>query len=272
MQISVIIPTWNRYPWLKRALESVRTQRGPEFEILVVDDGSEDETPVRLPEEFPAVRMIRMANAGPAAARNRGVAASSGEWIAFLDSDDVWLPGKLDAQMEFFRQNPEYRIAQTEEIWIRNGVRVNPMKKHQKTGGQIFEACLPLCLISPSAVIMHRSLWEETGGFDESFPACEDYDLWLRVAAVNPVGLISTPYVVKYGGHADQLSHAYPAMDRFRIRALVKILESGKLSETQAYAARAMLESKTQIYLQGALKRSKEKEAEEIRTLVHGLL
>ena len=159
--------------------------------------------------------------------------------------------------MDFFKQHPEYRIAQTEEIWIRSGKRVNPMKKHQKYGGMIFERCLPLCIVSPSAVVIHRSLFEEAGLFDESLPACEDYDLWLRIAARHPVGLIEKPYVTKFGGHADQRSREFPAMDRFRIYALKKILNSGVLDAAQEKAAREMLDEKIKIFTTGAAKRGK---------------
>jgi glycosyltransferase involved in cell wall biosynthesis len=267
--ISVIIPTFNRRESLTRALRSALAQTGAAYDIWVIDDGSTDGTGDMLRQEFPSVQYAWFPNAGPAAARNRGIERSQGEWIAFLDSDDEWRPGKLQAQLEFFRAHPEYRIAQTEEIWIRNGRRVNPMKKHRKFGGQIFEKCLPLCLISPSAVMLQRSLLEETGLFDESFPACEDYDLWLRIACRHPVGLLQEPYVIKYGGHADQRSAEFPAMDQFRIRALQKILESGRLDSQQRQTALAELEIKSRIYMQGALKRGKHEEAEKVQGVLN---
>lgn len=284
--ISVIIPTYNRAAVLPRAIDSVLAQKNAEFELIIVDDGSTDNTsstlnaqrstkntsvqvsePDRLKERC-ALHVVRCAeNKGPSAARNLGIKHAKGEWIAFLDSDDEWKPGKLKAQLEFFVKNPEYLICQTEEIWIRNGHRVNPMKKHQKSGGFIFEQCLPLCVVSPSAVMMHRKLFDEVGLFDESLPACEDYDLWLRIAAKHPIGLIEKPYIFKYGGHADQRSREFPAMDQFRIRSLAKILSQNVLRPEQAAAARKMLEEKAKIYIEGALKRGKEEEAEEIALL-----
>lgn len=271
-EVSVIIPTFNRETLLPRALSSVLGQTGVSFELSVVDDGSTDGTRALIEKDFPSVNYLHQNNQGPSAARNRGIERSRGQWIAFLDSDDEWLPGKLEAQLAFFRQNPSYRILQTEEIWIRNGKRVNAMNKHKKYGGFIFEKCLPLCAVSPSAVMIHKSLFEEIGLFDESLPACEDYDLWLRIAARHPVGLIEKPYVTRYGGHADQCSSKYPAMDLFRIRALVKILKSGTLSPEQTALAEKTLKEKSQIYIQGALKRGKAKEAEEIRGLIHETL
>ncbi len=267
--LSVIIPTYNRRPVLARALRSVLDQKPAPDEVLVVDDGSTDGTPEWLAREFPSVILIRQANQGPAAARNRGIEKASGTWLAFLDSDDEWLPGKLKSQWDFFHAHPEYRMAQTEELWIRNGQRVNPMKKHQKHGGWIFDKCLPLCLISPSAVMLQKSLLEETGVFDESYPACEDYELWLRITARYPVGLIARPGIKKYGGHDDQRSREFPAMDRFRIRALIKTLESGLLNSEQTQSALAMLAEKSSIFFAGAEKRDPHEEAESLKKKLH---
>lgn len=268
INVTVIIPTYNRREKLRKALHSVLAQRDVSFELIVVDDGSSDGTAEMIAKEFPSVTYLYQKNQGPAAARNRGMERARGEWIAFLDSDDEWMPGKLAAQLEFFSRHPDYKICQTEEIWIRNGRRVNPRKKHQKFGGWIFEKCLPLCIVSPSAVMMHRRLLEEVGLFDESLPACEDYDLWLRIASRLPIGLIERPYVLKYGGHADQRSREFPAMDRFRIASLAKLLGSGILTQGQAEAARQMLQIKSRIYTAGALKRGKKGEAERFRRLV----
>jgi hypothetical protein len=176
------------------------------------------------------------------------------------EDDDLWLPEKLETQIRFFSQNPKAMICQTEEIWIRNDLRVNPRKKHQKYSGDIFAPSLLLCLVSPSAVMIRRELFEQVGCFDETLPACEDYDLWLRISAQFPICLIDRPLVVKRGGHPDQLSRTTPALDRFRIQALVKILGSGKLTAGQYDLAYQELETKCRIYGQGCLKRGKAKE------------
>ncbi len=280
--ISVIIPVHNRQDVLPRAVGSVLKQKGVSFELIIVDDGSTEDpcsklgaqtTPVSLPKECHALRIIRCPeNKGPAAARNRGIKETHGTWIAFLDSDDEWKPGKLKAQLDFFAKHPDYGICQTEEIWVRNGTRVNPMKKHKKYGGWIFRECLPLCIVSPSAVMMQRKFFDAVGLFDESLPACEDYDLWLRIASRYPVGLIEKPYLIKYGGHTDQRSREFPAMDRFRIQSLAKILREKILDPEQEAAARKMLEEKAKIYIAGALKRGKEKEAEEVRLLIRNVI
>ncbi len=264
IQVSVVIPAYNRREKLGKAIESVRAQAGCAFEIIVVDDGSADGTAEMIAGSFPEVRYFYQANQGPAAARNHGIKKARGEWLSFLDSDDEWLKGKLAAQLEFAQNHPEFLIHQTGEIWIRDGRRVNPMKKHQKYGGFIFEKCLALCIVSPSAVMIHKRVFEAAGLFDETFPACEDYDLWLRIASKFPVGLLEKNYVVKYGGHADQRSHEFPAMDRFRIRSLSKLILSGMLNPAQHQAASKTLQEKLLIYTQGAQKRGHYDEAKEL--------
>ncbi|MES9888132.1 MAG: glycosyltransferase family A protein, partial [Candidatus Sedimenticola sp. 6PFRAG1] len=229
MQISVVIPTHNRATVLERALASVLTQTHPAMEVIVVDDGSEDRTRELLAQKFPSVRYLHQPNQGVSSARNLGIANARGDWIAFLDSDDEWLPGKLQAQKELLSNHPDIRICHTEEIWIRDGKRVNQMKKHTKQGGVIFRHCLPLCVISPSSVMIHRDVFEQVGVFDESLPACEDYDLWLRICARYPVAFIEQPQINKYGGHDDQLSRRHWGMDRFRLQALEKIIVSGEI-------------------------------------------
>ncbi|MES9846080.1 MAG: glycosyltransferase family A protein [Candidatus Sedimenticola sp. PURPLELP] len=267
MQISVVIPTHNRATVLERALASVLTQTHPAMEVIVVDDGSEDRTRELLAQKFPSVRYLHQPNQGVSSARNLGIANARGDWIAFLDSDDEWLPGKLQAQKELLSNHPDIRICHTEEIWIRDGKRVNQMKKHTKQGGVIFRHCLPLCVISPSSVMIHRDVFEQVGVFDESLPACEDYDLWLRICARYPVAFIEQPQINKYGGHDDQLSRRHWGMDRFRLQALEKIIVSGEIQGQDLEAASEMLTRKAAILANGAEKRGKHEEAARYRAL-----
>lgn len=268
-KISVIIPTYNRRDCLRNALESVVRQKNADFEVIVVDDGSSDGTGEMVYRDYPEVRYVWQENAGPSAARNHGIRLAQADWLAFLDSDDIWLDGKLAAQLDYIREHPEMRICQTEEIWIRNGRRVNPMNKHLKPAGSIYESCLELCLISPSSVMIHRSVLEDAGNFDETYPACEDYELWLRIASRYPVGKIEQPLITKYGGHDGQLSKEFPAMDRFRILALIKILLAKTLNPGQEAATWETLEKKISIYLTGAEKRGKKDEADQLKSLYH---
>jgi glycosyltransferase involved in cell wall biosynthesis len=258
--VSVILTTYNRGWVLREAIDSVLAQDFRDFELIVVDDGSTDDTGQLLDAYDQDLIVLRQSNQGVSAARNRGIAAAGGRLVAFLDSDDLWLPGKLTRQVAFFSSNPAAVINQTEEIWIRNGVRVNPKTRHHKLSGMIFEQSLALCLVSPSAVMIKRTLFDEVGLFDEDLPACEDYDLWLRISWRYPVHLIETPLIVKRGGHADQLSKA-PGLDKFRIQALKKIIESGQLEPDLYRAALRTLLEKCTIFAGGCRKRGKDAEA-----------
>lgn len=264
-----VIPTYNRPDLTVQAIGSVLGQTLGDFECIVVDDGSTDETPERLAAiRDSRLRVVRKTHGGVSAARNHGVSLCDSPWVAFLDSDDLWLPRKMERQMQCLAEHRSLRIAQTDETWIRDGVEVNPMKKHRKSGGDLFGRSLALCVISPSAVTLARALFDELGGFDETFPVCEDYDLWLRATCREPVGFLPEKLVVKYGGHGDQLSRTTPVLDRYRIRAIDKILRSGRLDATQCQAAVDELERKSQIVAQGCLKRGKREEAEQVLALV----
>ncbi len=268
-KVSVIIPTYNRLAFLEEAIGSVLSQDYEDYELIVVDDGSTDGTEDMVGRFAGRMTFIRQDNRGVSCARNRGIDNSTGEHIAFLDSDDMWLQYKLSSQMDFFTRNPDALICHTEEIWVRNGVRVNPMKKHKKYSGMIFERVLPLCIVSPSSVMIRRDLFFHTIGlFDESLPACEDYDLWLRIAARFPIYLLETPLIIKRGGHTDQLSRKFAGLDRFRIKALVKILESGTLSPRQYDASLRELRRKCQIFGNGCMKRGRIEEGEKYLKLV----
>jgi glycosyltransferase involved in cell wall biosynthesis len=258
--VSVIIPTYNRGWILTEAIDSVLAQDYLDYELIVVDDGSTDNTREILDTYGQDIIVLRQANNGVSAARNRGIAEAGGQLVAFLDSDDLWLPRKLSRQVDFFKFNPAAVINQTEEIWFRNGVRVNPKDRHRKPSGMIFERSLGLCLVSPSAVMIQKTLFDAVGVFDENLPACEDYDLWLRISCRYPVHLIDAPLIIKRGGHGDQLSSA-PGLDRFRIQSLKKIIESEQLTESQYRAAVRSLRDKCAIYAGGCRKRGRVAEA-----------
>ena len=259
--ISVIIPTYNRAHILPRALDSVLAQTQLPIEIIVVNDGSTDGTKSVL-SNYPGLKIIDQQYSGVSAARNIGLEHTNGEWIAFLDSDDEWLPGKLEQQWAAIC-NDDKLICHTEEIWIRNGKRVNPMKKHQKYGGHIYEKCLPLCVISPSSVMIHQSVFNDIGVFDESLEVCEDYDLWLRICSKYSVLFIDEPLIMKYGGHEDQLSRKHWGMDRFRVKALEKMIGSGALNDEDEKATVDMILQKCEIIINGMKKRGKDVEAME---------
>jgi glycosyltransferase involved in cell wall biosynthesis len=260
-EISVIIPTYNRASMVVEAVESVLAQEMVDFELLVIDDGSSDETEEKLSVHNSRLSYYRQENAGVAAARNLGLELSKAPLVSFLDSDDLWLPKKLRTQHKFMLDHPEVWICQTEEIWLRKGRRMNPKRHHQKVSGDIFQRSLDLCLVSPSAVMLRRELFEKVGYFDEELPVAEDYDLWLRVAVDYQVELLPDPMVIKRGGHPDQLS-ARKEIDRYRIKALEKLLNCGRLSPEQYDWTWKALQHKCQIYGEGCIKRDKVEEGE----------
>ena len=261
--VSVIIPTFNRASKVARAIASVLSQTISDYEIIVVNDGSTDRTSSALTSFGSHIRVItHPQQLGVSAARNTGVKSTTSPFIAFLDSDDYWLPEKLAVQISFFLEHPEAVACQTQEKWIRKGLPVNPKKKHLKPSGDIFSQSLKLCLVSPSAVMLKRSLLEEVGLFDETFPWCEDYDLWLRVTCRYPVHLIDQTLVVKEGGASDQLSRNHPGMDAYRIKAILKMIEGGWLNDSQLALALQELSVKCAIYGKGCIKSGKRSEGE----------
>jgi glycosyltransferase involved in cell wall biosynthesis len=267
VRISVVIPSYNRAHTLQRALKSVLNQTSPADEIIVVDDGSTDHS-ATLMQQFPTIKLIQQENKGVSAARNTGIRATIHEWIALLDSDDEWLANKLTNIRQSQHDHPEIKLFHSNEIWIRNGVRVNPMNKHNKYGGDIFHYCLPLCVISPSAVVLHRSLFDQCGLFNENLPACEDYDLWLRICHQYPVVYLPQALIKKYGGHDDQLSRRYWGMDRFRIQSLHELMQLKTLNTLQRQQTQDTLVKKLKILIKGAIKHNNQQILDQFQPLL----
>lgn len=266
-KITVIIPSYNRASVLPRAIDSVLTQFHSADEIIVIDDGSTDKTQDLLESQYSQIKIIKQSNKGVSAARNTGIKASNNEWLCFLDSDDSWQTNKLAEQFQAFIENPEYLICYTNETWYRNGKILNQGKKHEKRGGHIFQHCLPLCAISPSSVIINKQIFDDVGLFDETLPACEDYDMWLRICSRYPVLFLDEALTNKYGGHTDQLSRQHWGMDRFRIIALEKIISSNNISGSDQQAAIDMLLYKIKIFLKGAKKHGSNEYCEKFEAL-----
>ena len=275
MKIDVIIPTYNRRALLERAVESVLNQSYRDFHLTVVDDGSTDETASLLAkyETHPQVSLIKQVNLGVSAARNRAAMETRNEWLAFLDSDDEWLSRKLEVQVSFLKSRPQLNFLHAEEIWMRNGVRVNPKVKHRKAPPDLFERSLEFCLISPSTVLMKRELFERFGGFDEALVVCEDFDLWNKILAFEEVGFIEECVTKKYGGHSDQLSTKFFAMDYWRIRSLLNLSECEGLSTERKDLVLGEVRRKAPLLLKGYLKHQNVEKHREVLDLLqrHGL-
>jgi glycosyltransferase involved in cell wall biosynthesis len=282
--VSVVIPTFNREGFIEQCVVSALQQSKKPDEVIVVDDGSSDKTWDVLrtlgfsdsKEERNSLRYIFQRNKGVSAARNLGIKAAKFRYIAFLDSDDLWLEKKLEKQISSLEsQSIRYRLSHTNEIWVRNGVRVNAHLKHEKNGGDIFIQCLKLCCISPSSSLVDRSVFDDFGLFDENLPACEDYDFWLRFCAFEDVHFVNEHLLIKNGGHDQQLSKKHWGMDRFRVTALENLLKNQSLSEFKRKETIKELIFKLQVLIDGGRKRKKDafvKKLDKKKTMLEAIL
>jgi glycosyltransferase involved in cell wall biosynthesis len=272
--VSAIIVTYNRVNFLKEAVESILAQtyfqkKPDDWELLIIDDGSTDGTRElieRYCEQYKNISYHHKEHRGVSAARNLGLNLARGEYIGFLDSDDLWLKDKVQAQLTYLKTFPEAMFCLTEEIWIRHGRRVNQGKKHQKHSGWVLDKVLPICLLSLSSAIFRRQFFDEIGQFDESLPVCEDYDLGIRIALRYPYHFLPKPLIVKRGGHPDQLSRKYWGMDRWRIKVLEKVLKRGLIPENEKLVKKE-IQRKCSVLISGFLKRGKMEEAEHFKRL-----
>jgi len=224
MNISVIIPTYNRQDHILDAIKSVQNQTYKVDEIIVVDDGSTDNTKQLLKNLD--IKYIYQDNKGVSSARNTGIKNAKNSWITFLDSDDIWLDSKIEKQVQFHKNNPNILISHTDELWIKNGKQINKKYHQRKPFGWCFEDNLDSCKIGPSTTILHKDIILDIGYFDEDLIVCEDYDLWLRILQKYQLGFIDIPLIKKIAGNYAQLSFDTFAMDRFRIVALEKHLNT----------------------------------------------
>ena len=256
MKISVIIPTYNRIFFLKRSIDSVLEQIVKPYEVIIVDDGSSDGTSTMIKKNYPKINLICQENKGVSAARNIGIRASSGDWVCFLDSDDEWKKNKLSEQMLAIKKNTNYSFCHSNEEWIKNGKKINQKKKHKKYGGNIFKECLDMCRISPSSVMINKSVFDDIGFFNEDLVVCEDYELWLRICAHYKVLFVDEPLIIKYGGHEGQLSNSIESIEYYRIKALEYLLSTEMTYENKKEAVKILL-FKLGIYLNGLKKRNK---------------
>ena len=255
--VSVVIPTYNRINVISRAIDSVLKQTHPINQIIVVDNNSTDNTSEILKNKYSKIEILVEQKQGVSFARNKGIKYSNCDWIALLDSDDSWKPQKIEKQLSLYEKSKKkLRVIHTDEIWYKNNKLFNQKKIHQKSGGDIFEKCLDLCCISPSSALLRSDLFKDIGYFDESFLACEDYDFWLRVTAREKVLFLDEPLTIKYGGHDDQLSKKYWGMDRFRVKALEKLILNHELNSKQKKVALKSLTSRLEIIVNGAKKRN----------------
>ncbi|MFH2138617.1 MAG: glycosyltransferase [Candidatus Omnitrophota bacterium] len=266
---SVIIPTYNRQNFLRTAVESVLNQTFNDLELIIVDDGSTDNTMEFIKSvKDQRIVYLHQEHKGVSIARNFGVKSSRGKVICFLDSDDWFKGDKLEVAFDYIMKYPAISIFHTDEIWYRDNKHLNQKDYHKKPEGHVFEQSLKICCISPSTAIIKKEVFQDIGFFDENMPACEDYDFWLRASIKYQVKLIAYELTFKKGGHEDQLSKKYPAMDTFRIYSIDKLLRSGTLNDQQQRLAIEELKHKCTIYIKGAEKRNKTVEVQHYKNLM----
>lgn len=252
MTVSVVIPVYNRASSLKDAVESVFSQKYSNIEIIVVDDGSDENVKKCLKSYMARIKYIRMENnRGVSSARNLGIDRAKGDYIAFLDSDDLWLPEKLEEQIKVMEEERTL-ICHTDEFWYKKDKFVNQGARHEKYGGWIFPSILDICRISPSSVIMHKKVLEKSGKFDENLFACEDYDLWLRIVSRFKISYLPTKLVVKRAYLNDQLSLNVPYLEYYRLLSLIKFVRKNcRLSYSYLKAVYSEIERKYNIVKKG---------------------
>lgn len=250
MKVTAIIPTFNRASYLLEAIKSVENQTQKVDEIIIIDDGSNDNTKELVSSLH--VKYIYQENRGVSNARNLGIELASNDWIAFLDSDDTWQPNKIEIQTKFHKANPNLFASFSDEIWIRGDKEIT-LKKHQQKEEPTFLNSLRNCKIGTSTFFAHKPLLKQVGVFDEELKACEDYDLWLRILLQTKIGYIDQKLTTKYARAQNQLSFTTAFMDIYRIKALLKHLNTvyvDKICDEIAY--------KLAILKKGAIKHNNE--------------
>jgi len=223
--VSIIIPTYNREHLLGRAIQSVLDQTYQNFELIIVDDGSTDDTE-KLVKSFNSekIRYIRHGeNKGPSAARNTGIQSAKGDYIAFQDSDDEWMPEKLEKQIRAFETaSPAVGIVYTGRYRIINNKKEYlPLAGVTPKDGDVFSSLLKVCFVCTPVALVKRDCFERAGMFDERFPPFEDWELFLRMSRYYQFKYINEPLVIKYC-QPDSISENQSA----RIKALKQMLET----------------------------------------------
>lgn len=246
--VSVIIPCYNAERYIAATIDSVLAQELEGIEIIVVDDGSSDGSVALVRSRFPEVRLEQQANAGVAAARNKGLALARGAWVAFVDADDIWLPGKLAAQLAQMQALPGCRMSYTAwQVWpsaeplpdsatlAQLAAVADDSARWSGASGWIYPQLLLDCVVWTSTVLAERTLFEETGGFDPGLRIGEDYDLWLRASRLTPIVRVARPYAL-YRIHPASITKSMPT-DNYRARVIDRALQQWGLGSPDGSAA-----------------------------------
>ena len=238
-QVSIVIPTHNSSRYLVKALDSVLAQTVSDFEVLVVDDGSTDDTECVMRHYGAPVRYIRQQNAGVAVARNNGISESRGRYVAFLDADDVWLPFKLERQLETINLSSANGVCYSAFSIVSSELEPMEVSQSQRSGS-LLESLLTRGNIvgTPSTVICERELLSEVGGFDAALSYGADWDLWLRLSVLTGFCYVDEPLVM-YRQHDGNMSRSASLVECDSLRVLEKGFEIDGLSDALRAKRRA---------------------------------
>lgn len=239
--VSVIVPTYNSARYVTAAVDSILDQSFKDFEVLVIDDGSTDDTRTVLARYGSPVRYIHQSNRGVSIARNRGIAESTGKYIAFLDADDTWFPAKLERQLDALTQTPGYRLCYTGFRFVDDQMRSlrdhRPRQFDDALEGLLFHGNI---VSSICTVLVERALFDQVGGFDPELSQCADWDMWVRLARTTRF-LVIEDLLVTYRQHATNMSRSVALLERDSRRVLEKGFADPATPETmRARANRAI--------------------------------
>lgn len=263
--VSVIIPSYNSAQYLPEAIESVLTQTYRPLQVIVVDDGSTDDTARAVEPYRDRIRFIQKSNGGPASARNFGLKAVKGDWIAFLDADDVWLPQKLEKQMRVIEEHPEVGMVACGEYEVNEyGTRdAEHIYTNYKDKRRFLEAlCSGNVIGGGSTALVRRSCLEHLGGFDEDLFGTEDWDMWLRIAFLYEVRFVEEPLMEarRRNGSVSAPVHAERMLFN-ELKVLKKSFaglfpRTGFLKKRQCYSHRYLAAART-LHLNGGFKKAR---------------
>lgn len=220
--VSVIIPTYNSARYLTQAVDSVLAQTFRSIEVVVVDDGSTDDTGLVLQRYGATVKYIRQQNTGVSGARNTGIKNSTGRYVAFLDADDVWHPEKLERQMAALRMAPDCRASYCAFTVTDPSLVPLEITRARRNGPLLHELIMSGNVVgTPSTVVCERSLLEETGAFDSALSQCADWELWVRLSARSNFIYLDEP-LVSYRLHGSNMSISAPLLEHDSLLVLNK--------------------------------------------------